>query len=153
MCVVTCDDIIWDEEEGGSGVSDGGEAFGYCTASADGVASAGEAPEALGVVDGGIGDAAGVSAGVDVAEVVAAWFAFLQVGCEDGGVEEGLGVGEEGLLFVWGDGVDGGEGQAEESVALVLGELGTDCLSQFYGLACDGGAADVYGVSVDIAAC
>lgn len=84
MCVVSCDDIIWDEEEGGSGVSDGGDAFGYCIASADGVASAGKAPEALGIVDGGVGDVACVSARVDVAEVVAARFAFLQVGCEEG---------------------------------------------------------------------
>ena len=45
------------------------------------------------------------SRGVDVAEVVVPWGALLEVGGEDGGVEQGGGVVKEGLLLVWGDGI------------------------------------------------
>ena len=122
MGVVCCYDVVGQEEERSSSVGDGGDTFGNGGAGADCVACASEAPESLGIVDGCVGDAAGVGGVVDVAEVVAAWFAFLEVGGEEWGAKESGGVVEEGLLFVWGYGVDGGEGEAEEAVALVLGE-------------------------------
>lgn len=106
----------------------------------------------MGVVHGGVGDVAGVLAGVDVAEVVVARLTFLQVGGEEGGVEAALGVGEEGLYRVGGDGVDGGEGEAEEAIALVLSEFRADGFGRFNGLAGDGCTAHVDGVSVDVTA-
>ena len=58
--VVCGDDVVGQEEEGGASVSDGRDRFGYGAAGADGVAGAGEAPESLAVVNGGVGDVAGV---------------------------------------------------------------------------------------------
>ena len=150
--VVGGDEVVGEEEEGRSRVGDGGDAFADGGSGADGVPAGGEAPEALGVVHGGVGDVARVLAGVDVAEVVATGLALLQVGGEERGFEAGLGVGEEGLLLVGGDGVDGAEGEAEEAIALVLSELRADGLGQFDGLTGDGGTADVDDVSVDVAA-
>lgn len=66
----------------------------------------------MGVVHGGVCDVAGVLARVNVAKVVAAGFTLLQVGGEEWGVEAGLGIGEEGLLLVGGNGVDGAKGKA-----------------------------------------
>ena len=150
--VVCGDDGVGEEEERGAGVGDGLEGRGYGAAGADGVAGGGEAPESLAVVDGGVGDVAGVFGTVNVAEVVRAWFSLQKVGGEDGRVEEGLGVGEEGLLLVRGDGVDGGEGEAEEAVGFILSEFGGDGLGEFDGLACDGCTAYVNGVGVDVTA-
>lgn len=152
LAVVGGDEVVGEEEEGRSRVGDGGDALAHGGARADGVAARGEAPEPLRVVDGGVGDVARVLARVDVAEVVAAGLAFLQVGGEEGGVEAGFGVGEEGLDLVGRDGVDGAKGQAQEAVALVLSEFGADLFGQFDGLAGDRGSADVDHVSVDVAA-
>ncbi len=58
--VVCGDDGVGEEEEGGAGVGDGREGGGHGAAGADGVAGGGEAPESLAVVDGGVGDVAGV---------------------------------------------------------------------------------------------
>ena len=145
-------EVIWEEEKGGSGVGDGRDALADWRSRADGVPAACEAPESLGVVDGGVGDVASVLAGVNVAKVVATGRTLLQVGREEWGVEAGLGVGEEGLLLVGLDGVDGAEGEAEKAVALVLGELGADGFGQFDGLAGDGCTADVDNIGVNIAA-
>lgn len=145
-------EVIWEEEKGGSGVGDGRDALADWRSRADGVPAACEAPESLGVVDRGVGDVASVLAGVNVAKVVATGRTLLQVGREEWGVEAGLGVGEEGLLLVGLDGVDGAEGEAEKAVALVLGELGADGFGQFDGLAGDGCTADVDNIGVNIAA-
>ena len=104
------------------------------------------------VVDGGVGDVAGVLGGVDVAEVVATGRALLEIGGEERSVKAGLGVGEEGLGLIRGDGVDGAEGETEEAVALVLGEFRTDGLGELHVLTCHGGTAHVYHIRVDIAA-
>ena len=150
--VVGRDEVVGEEEQAGSRVRDRGDALADGGPGADGVPARGEAPEPLGVVHGGVGDVAGVLARVDVAEVVAAGLAFLQVGGEEGRVEAGLGVGEEGLDLVGGHGVDGAEGEAEEAVALVLSEFGADGFGQFDGLTGDGCTADVDNIGVDVAA-
>lgn len=120
--VVCCYDVVGQEEERRSSVGNGRDTFGNGGAGADCVACASEAPESLRVVDGCVGDASGVGGVVDVAEVVAAWLALFEIGGEEWGAEESGGVVEKGLLLVWGYGVDGGEGETEESVALVLSE-------------------------------
>lgn len=150
--VVGGDDVVGKEEEGGARVGDGGEAVGLGGGGADGIAAGREAPETLAVVHGGVGDGARVLAVVDVAEVVAARLALAQVGREERGVEAGLGVGEEGPLLVRLNGVDGAEGEPEEAVALVLGELRADGPGQFDGLAGDGCTADADDIGVDVAA-
>ena len=150
--VVGGDEVVWEEEKGGSGVGDGGDAFADCRSRTHFVSAGCEAPETLRVVHGGVGDVAGVFAGVDVAEVVAAGLTLLQVGGEEGRVEGGLGVGEEGLYLVGRDGIDRGKGEAEEAIALVLSEFRADRFGQFDGLASHRCTADVNDVSVDVAA-
>lgn len=99
-----------------------------------------------------VGDVACIFRVVNVSEVVRARFTLKEICSEQGRVEEGFGVGEEGLLLVGGDGVDGGEGEAEEAVGFVLGEFGGDGLGEFDGLAGYGCAAYVDGVAVDVTA-
>ena len=149
--VIGRDEVVWEEEKGGSGVGDSGDAFADCASGADGVSAAREAPESLGVVHGGVGDVAGILARVNVAKVVAAGLALPQVGGEEGGVEAGLGVGEEGLGLVGLDGVDRTEGEAEETIALILSEFGADGLGQFDDLTGHGCTANIDGVGVDVA--
>ena len=139
--VISVDNGVWDQEERGACVGDCGDRFRRGGAAADGVAARGEAPEALGIVDGRVGDVAGIGAGIDVAEVVGSWGALLEIGSEEWSVEAGFCVGEKGLLLVRSDGVDAAEGEAEQSVALVLRELRADFLGEFNGLAGDGGVA------------
>lgn len=55
-------------------------------------------------------------------------------------------------MLVRGDGVDGGEGEAEEAVGFILSEFGGDGLSKFDGLTCDSRTAYVNGVGVDVTA-
>ena len=55
-------------------------------------------------------------------------------------------------MLVGGDGVDGGEGEAEETVGFILGEFRGDGFGEFDGLAGDGCAAYVDGVAVDVTA-
>lgn len=71
--VVVVDDVVGEEHERGAGVGDGG-ADGACRAGrgTDAVAAGGELPEAVGAVDGCVGDGAGVLGAVDEAEVVGA---------------------------------------------------------------------------------
>ena len=54
--------------------------------------------------------------------------------------------------MVWSDGVDGGEGEAEEAIGFILSEFGGDGLGELDGLACDGCSAYVDGIGIDVAA-
>ena len=76
-------DSIWDEEEGGSCVSDTVEATVVHFAVTDSVAGASEAPKAPRAVDVDIGDFAGMSAVVNGAEAVGARLSFLKVAGEE----------------------------------------------------------------------
>ena len=149
--VVVGDEVVGEEEKGGSGVGDGGDALADWGSRAHGVPAGCEAPETLGAVHGGVGDIASVLAGVNVAEVVASWLTFLQVGREEWGVEAGFGVGEEGLLLVGLDSVDRAKGETEKAIALVLGEFRADGLGQFDGLAAYRCTADVDDIRVNVA--
>lgn len=77
----------------------------------------------------------------------------LQVGSEDGRVQRGLGVVEEGQLLRRADGVERAEGQAQEAVdGRVRGEAGGDGGGHLDSLGRDGQAADGDLVLVDGAA-
>ena len=141
---------IIDEREGGPGIRDGGVA-----ASIDGLAvndggGAGEHPEALGVVDGGVvgflategllvDEAKGVERGafvgifgvVDGAEVGGEEFLVF------GDVLLGDHVLDGGRYRFGGDGIDGAEGEAEKSVTGSLFELSRESLGKFDGLIFD----------------
>jgi len=118
---------------------------------ADGVAVAGEFPEALAGVDGHIRDGAVVFGGIDAAEGVGSWLALFQVGGEERGGEGAFGVGEEGLLGGGLDGVDAVEGKAEETVVGDISyELGGDGLGKLYSLTADGCLPDFDKVGVDV---
>ena len=153
---------VVDEGEGGAGIGDG-----FVAGTGDGLAGyngggAVEHPEALGTVHGRV--VWGLAAQgflVDVAEGVEG-FTFVGVigifdGAEVGGEELGglwdvvLGdhVLDGGLNAVRGDGVDGSEGETEESVASVLLELGGEGFGQLDGLVLDDDAANVDDVCSD----
>ena len=106
----------------------------------------------MAAIYGRVGDVSCIFRVVNISEVVRTRFTLEEVCSEQGRVEEGFGVCEESLLLVGGDGVDGGEGEAEEAVGFVLGEFGGDGLGEFDGLAGYGCAAYVDGVAVDVAA-
>ena len=148
--------VVVDEGEGRSRVGDGLVAGpGDCLTGDDG-GGAVEHPEALRVVDGRVVWGLAAEGGlVDVAEGVEG-FAFVGVvgvfdGAEVGGEElRSLGdvvLGDhvlDGRLHRLGrHGVDGSKGEAEESVARVLLELGGKRLGQLDGLALDDEATHV----------
>lgn len=81
--VVVRHDVVFDEEEGGSCVSDTVEATVVHFAITDSVAGASEGPKASRAVDVNIGDFAGISAVVDGAEAVGARLSFLKVASEE----------------------------------------------------------------------
>ena len=56
------------------------------------------------------------------------------------------------MLLVGGDGINGGEGEAEEAIGFILSEFGGDRFGELDGLACDSRTAYVNGVGVDVAA-
>lgn len=151
LLVVGSDDIGGEHHEGGAGV--GNTLDGGAGGAADLVAIRGEHPEALRAVDGLVGNGAGVLGAVDEAEVIGAGSVVLQAGGEDGLVKAGLDGVEEGGLGLGLDGVDGAEGEAEQTVVvLVLHELRADLLSGLHGLAGSLDTADGDGVLEDVAA-
>lgn len=81
---------------GNGGVASGGEGL-----VSDLVGGAGELPPAVAVVDGGVGDLAGVAAGVSRAKVVGTGCLERKEGCKQRAVQTGLGVIEECLLLGW----------------------------------------------------
>lgn len=91
------------------------------------VAISSEAPEALGVVDLGVGERAGVLGLVDKAKVVGAGRVVLQSNSEERRVQLGLNSVEEGSLRLGLDSVDGAESQTKQAViVLVVHELLAD---------------------------
>ena len=74
--VVSGDDGVGEEKEGGSCVGDGGDGGSDGAGGADGVAGGSKAPEPLAVIHSGVGNIARVFGVVNVAEVVGARFAF-----------------------------------------------------------------------------
>lgn len=96
--VVGLDDGVRGVDEGGAGVGDGVDAARHECAATDGVAGAGELPEALGAVDGDVVDGAGVLGRVDDTEVVCTSSVVFQVSSEETGGELRLGVVVECLL-------------------------------------------------------
>lgn len=151
LLVVGGDNLVVQEEEGGAGVGntlDGGAGL-----RANLVAVGGEFPEALGVVDVGVGQGAGVLGAVNEAEVVGAGGIVLQGDGEQRGGQGGLHGVEEGGLGLGLDGVDGAEGQTQETVVVgVLGELGADLGGSLDSLAGGLDGADGDGVLVDVTA-
>lgn len=123
--VVGFDGGVGDEQESGAGVGDGAaDGAGCGGGGANAVAAGGELPEAVGAVDGSVGDGALVLGAVDEAEVVSAGGALLQVNGEELLAEAGLDGVEEGGLLGRPDGVDGAESEAEKTVVVgVCGEL------------------------------
>lgn len=77
---------------------------------------------------------------------------LFQVRGEDGRLQLGHGVVEEGLLGRGADRVDDAEAEAEQAVRVgVLGELGRDLAGRLDGLVRDGDVADADNVGVDVA--
>ena len=153
---------VVDEGEGCAGVSDG-----FVARSFDGLAGydgggAVEHPEALGTIDGGVvGGFAAEGLLINVAEGVEGfalvWIVDVFNGAEISGEKlRGLcdiilqdHVLDRGLDTAGFDGVDGTKGEAKESVAAILLELGRKGLGQLNGLVSDNNAADVNDVRSD----
>ena len=113
--VVGLDDGGVGVDEGCAGVEDTGDGLGG-GGGTDAVGGGAEAPETLAVVGGDVGDGARVLALVDVAEVVGAGGVVLELDGEKGRRELRLDGVEEGLLLLGLHRVDGGHGQAEQTV-------------------------------------
>lgn len=137
----------------GGRTGNGTDGVGLGLTVADGVSVSRELPEALGGVDVGVGDLAGVLGVVDEAEVVGPSGVVLQGHGEEGRVELRLDGIEEGGLRLGLDGVDRAECQTQQTVVvLVLGELRTDGAGGFHGLRVGCHVTHCHGVLVDIAA-
>jgi hypothetical protein len=150
LCPVGLDNGGWEEEKGGSGVSNAINAGSLVGTSTNLVSSSSELPEAVGVIDIGVWNVTRVLSGVDVAEVVVTGLARLQVGGPDGGVKSWLSIVEPGLDRGRGDGVDAAESKTKETVSVaVTGELGADGLGGFDSLLGDGNSSDLDDVVVD----
>lgn len=75
--VVGVDDVVIEEKQRGASVGNTGDGLSLERTAADGVAGRREAPEAFAVVNGCVGDGAGVLGTVDVAKVVLAIYWWL----------------------------------------------------------------------------
>lgn len=151
LLVVGGDDLIIEQQEGGTGVSntlDGAAGLG-----ADLVAVSGEAPEALRAVDISVGQGSGVLGLVSEAEVVGAGGVVLQGDGEERRSESRLHGVEEGGLRLGLDSVDRAESETEQAVVvLVLGELLADLGGSLDSLTGGLDSADGDGILVDITA-
>lgn len=119
LSVVCGDYSRWEVEERSAGVSNGSadRARGR-GAGANGVATCSELPESVGGVDVGVGDRAGVLAGVDVAEVVGTCGVVFEVYSKELLGKRSLDGVEKGSSLVWRDGVDAAESKAEQTVVV-----------------------------------
>lgn len=112
-----------------------------------------EAPEALGAVNLGVGERAGVLGLVNEAEVVAAGSVVLQGNSEQRRVQLGLHSVEESSLRLGLDGVDGAESQTKQAVVvLVVDELLADLGGSLNRLGRSLDATNHNGVLVDVTA-
>lgn len=113
-----------------------------------------ELPEALRRVDVDVVEVAVIFGVVNVTKFVCSLAAaVLEVGREERLGEVWDEVLPEGLLRLWLDGVDGGEGQAEQTVHVLVGfELVRNLGGELDGLLVDCRAAHVNGVIADNAA-
>lgn len=152
LAVVGLRDGVVDEHERGAGVGDGGaRARVPLLLAVDAEAVRRELPEALGGVDGDVGERAGVLGTVDVAELVGSGGGVLQVGGEDGLGQGGHDVVEEGLLLGRLDGVELAESQAEKAVAVhVLHERRAERRGELDRLSGHRRSSDVHGVGPHI---
>lgn len=149
MAVVGIDDSSVGQHERGSGISDSlATSNGHGSTSTDLELVGGELPETVGSVDSGPGQGSVELGRVDVAELVGADGSLTKIGGEDGLCERGQGVVEEGLLLGGLDSVELREGEADESVGvLVLHEGSRDSGGKLDGLAGDSCASNVHCVS------
>ena len=90
--------------------------------------------------------------GVDCAEFVGSHGGRAEIGGEDGLWEGGYGVVEEGFLLGGFDGIEFGEGEADESVGLRVSDEGAgDGGGEFDSLVGDGCTANIDGVGSNVA--
>ena len=171
LLIVGVDNAVIHEKKGGTGVSDGVDARVHESTIANLVTSASKFPEALRVIDWGVGDVTSVLAAVNEAEVVCTWSTLLQISREhillknafiDGSVEESGLCLRLDCIYVSAitsvstkerTSVDGAESKPKQTVVIgVLLELCADGLRKLHSLTGDGGAADVDSISVHITA-
>ena len=150
--VVGAGDGSVDVDQGGASVGDALDVGADGGGGADRVACGGEAPEALAVVDGGVGDGTGVLGAVDEAEVVGTGGVVLEVDGEELLGERALDGVKEGVLGSGRDGVDAAEGKTEKTVGVaVLRELRRDGRGGLDGLRGGSYASNGDLISVDLA--
>lgn len=151
LAVVVGNDGSGQVDQGGAGVSNGGDAGGGEVVT-DTVAGGGELPVAGQLGHADVGQVV-LEGGVDEAEVVRAGGIVVQVGAEDGLVKGVQGVGPEGGLGLRGDGVQTVETETQETVDGRLGrERGGDGLGGLDGLGGHSDTTNGDGVGVDDAA-
>lgn len=111
-----------------------------------------ELPESLAGIHSSVSQLALELGVIDGAEFVGAGGVVGQVGSEDGLVEVGHDVIEEGLLLLWLDGVDLAKGKTHESISVgVLDERLGNSGGHLNGLLGDSSATNVNGVKANVA--
>lgn len=150
--IVGVDDVGGCQEQRGASVGDGvpGAVYVLCIVAADAVTAEGDLPQGALGIDGCILDGACVLGGVDVAKVVVAGLALLEVGGEERLHELGLDVVKVCLLFGGTNCIASTEGGTQNAgresvIADVFGDLD----SRLNGLCVEEGVADLYTVLVD----
>lgn len=153
LAVVGSDDRRWEVQKSGTGVSDGGANAGADGGTgADLVATGGEAPETLAVVDRDVGDSARVLGAVNETEVVGTCSTLSEADGEERSGKGRLDRVKEGGLLLGADRVDAAEGQAEKTVVVgVSNELSRDGGGSLNGLRSGSHAANDDLVSIDAA--
>ena len=121
MSIVGRDDGVGEEKKCGARVGNCSVRAGDDGLAADGVSSSGELPETVGRVDIDVGDGASVLGRINIAKVVRASGTLLQIDSEELTGKRALDSVEERLLRSGLYRVDGGKGEAEETVAIRVG--------------------------------
>lgn len=88
--VVVLDDGVFDQNQCGAGIGNGTNALFLEIAAAHAVAGGRELPEAVGRINTGVADLAGMLAAIDVPEIVSTRSTFLQICGEDVVAQETL---------------------------------------------------------------
>ena len=138
---------VGDEDQGGAGVSDTGVGADLLAVGSDAVWR--EGPEALGGVDGRVGDGAREQVAVDETEVVASGGSGAEISGEDAWEAGVDGIREEGRLLLGLHRVDVVECQSQKAVGHAVDELRGGRIGGFNGLGANRGAAYGDGVGED----
>ena len=101
MFVIGVENFLGYKEKGGTSIDNGiNILLDHVRRGTYAVRATGNAPKALTIIDGHIGDASGVFSGVNRAEIVGTWLVVIKICSKKRGGQRWFNVSEEGLLRV-----------------------------------------------------